>query len=90
MNQDVLKSLECDQRHFVGCAVVAFCLMIFMWVGSNMEYAHDSRSSMHIVAMLSGIFVCVFIAVARNIGKNIAYERHEAMAQPIRDWYDGK
>ncbi len=81
--------MQSEKRHFIGCAIVASALMLFMFVSSYMEYAQDNRASMHLIAMLSGVFLCIFVLLVRGINKSIKHYKQDIMAQPVQDWYNG-
>lgn len=89
MDQSWIKLMESEKRHFIGCALLALGLMIFMWVGSFMDYGHDNRASMHLIGILSGLFMCIFTLLVRSIGKSINLAKQERMARPVQDWYNG-
>ncbi|QIC72121.1 MULTISPECIES: hypothetical protein [Acinetobacter] len=88
MYEGFIKNLESEKRHFKGCAIVALSLMLFMGVSSFMEYAHKEHASMQFIAILSLVFLVIFIALIININKRIDKAKQEAMAKPWIEWHN--
>lgn len=89
MNENQVKSLESNKRHFCGCAIVALGLMLFMWGSANLQDAPNNRDSMNLVATLSGVFLCVFIYMVWHLGKLITEEKQKVVGKAVNDWYNG-
>lgn len=88
MNENLINCLESEKRHFTSCAILALGLMLFMGVGSTMDFAQAEQVSMRTIASLSAFFLVVFVMMVHGRDKKIEEAREEAMAQLWKDWYN--